>query len=198
MEIDMRYTLFSTPILSPVLRFLSKIILKLIGWRVTGELPEGQKKYVLIVAPHTSNWDFFLFILAVSTLRFQPSVLIKNSLFVGPLGWLLRYCGAIPVNRTEATSLVKYIAGLYHERDEFVLIITPEGTRSPNPNWKLGFHHVATTAKVPILVAYVDSITRTVGIEGLLEPTSDPQADLRELKQFFDSKSGIKPQNYAS
>ncbi|MDE0746805.1 MAG: lysophospholipid acyltransferase family protein [Porticoccaceae bacterium] len=194
----MRYTLFSTPILSPILRFLSKIILKLIRWRVTGELPEGQKKYVLIVAPHTSNWDFFLFVLAVSVLRFQPSVLIKSTLFVGPLGWFLRYCGAIPVNRTQATSLVNYIAGLYHQRDEFVLIITPEGTRSANPRWKLGFHHVATAAEVPILVVYVDSITRTVGIEGLIEPSSDSQADLRELKQFFDTKSGLKPENYAS
>jgi len=194
----MRYTLFSTPILSPILRFLSKIILKLIHWRVTGELPEGQKKYVLIVAPHTSNWDFFLFVLAVSVLRFQPSVLIKSTLFVGPLGWFLRYCGAIPVNRTQATSLVNYIAGLYHQRDEFVLIITPEGTRSANPRWKLGFHHVATAAEVPILVVYVDSITRTVGIEGLIEPSSDSQADLRELKQFFDTKSGLKPENYAS
>ena len=194
----MRYTLFSTPILSPILRFLSKIILKLIRWRVTGELPEGQKKYVLIVAPHTSNWDFFLFVLAVSVLRFQPSVLIKSTLFVGPLGWFLRYCGAIPVNRTQATSLVNYIAGLYHQRDEFVLIITPEGTRSANPRWKLGFHHVATAAEVPILVVYVDSITRTVGIEGLMEPSSDSQADLRELKQFFDTKNGLKPENYAS
>jgi len=194
----MRYTLFSTPILSPILRFLSKIILKLIRWRVTGVLPEGQKKYVLIVAPHTSNWDFFLFVLAVSVLRFQPSVLIKSTLFVGPLGWFLRYCGAIPVNRTQATSLVNYIAGLYHQRDEFVLIITPEGTRSANPRWKLGFHHVATAAEVPILVVYVDSITRTVGIEGLIEPSSDSQADLRELKQFFDTKSGLKPENYAS
>ena len=194
----MRYTLFSTPILSPILRFLSKIILKLIRWRVTGALPEGQKKYVLIVAPHTSNWDFFLFVLAVSVLRFQPSVLIKSTLFVGPLGWFLRYCGAIPVNRTQATSLVNYIAGLYHQRDEFVLIITPEGTRSANPRWKLGFHHVATAAEVPILVVYVDSITRTVGIEGLIEPSSDSQADLRELKQFFDTKNGLKPENYAS
>ena len=78
----MRYTLFSTPILSAFLRFLSKIILKLIRWRVTGVLPEDHKKYVLIVAPHTSNWDFFLFVLTVSVLRLQPSVLIKSTLFI--------------------------------------------------------------------------------------------------------------------
>ena len=194
----MRYTLFSTPILSPTLRIISRIILKVIRWRVSGSLPEDQKKYVLIVAPHTSNWDFILFVLAVSVLRLKPSVLIKSTLFVGPLGWFLRYCGAIPVNRKQASSLVNYIAGIYQEREEFILIITPEGTRSPNANWKRGFHHVATTAEVPILVVYVDSATRTIGIEGLMEPTGDVDTDLRELKTFFDTKSGLKPKNYAS
>lgn len=194
----MRYTLFNTPIISPILRVISKIILKIIRWRVVGVLPEDQRKYVLIVAPHTSNWDFILFVLAVSVLRLKPSVLIKSTLFLGPLGWFLRYCGAIPVNRTQANSLVDYIAGIYEEREEFVLIITPEGTRSANPNWKRGFHHVATTAQVPILIVYVDSTIKTIGIEGLMEPSEDIDKDIQRLKQFFDSKSGLKPKNYAS
>jgi 1-acyl-sn-glycerol-3-phosphate acyltransferase len=173
-------------------------MLKIIRWRVIGSLPEEQRKYVLIVAPHTSNWDFILFIFTVSVLRLQPSVLIKSSLFIGPLGWFLRYCGAIPVNRTQANSLVDYITGIYTERDEFVLIITPEGTRSANPNWKRGFHHVATKAEVPILVVSVDSTNRVIAIEGLMEPSDDVAADMLKLKQLFDSKSGLKPKNYAS
>jgi len=173
-------------------------MLKIIRWRVIGSLPEEQRKYVLIVAPHTSNWDFILFIFTVSVLRLQPSVLIKSSLFIGPLGWFLRYCGAIPVNRTQANSLVDYITGIYTERDEFVLIITPEGTRSANPNWKRGFHHVATKAEVPILVVSVDSTKRVIAIEGLMEPSDDVAADILKLKQLFDSKSGLKPKNYAS
>ena len=194
----MRYTLFSTPLLSPALRVLSKIILKLIRWRVDGSLPTDQKKYVLIVAPHTSNWDFFLFVLTVSVLGLQPSVLIKDTIFIGPLGWFLRYCGAIPVNRRQAGSLVTYISGIYEEREEFVLIITPEGTRSPNANWKRGFHHVARAAEVPILVVYVDSALRTIGIEGLMEPSEDVDGDIQKLKTFFDGKKGLKPGNYAS
>ncbi len=194
----MRYTLFSTPILSSVLRVISKLMLKIIRWRVIGSLPEGQRKYVLIVAPHTSNWDFILFVFTVSVLRLQPSVLIKSTLFVGPLGWFLRYCGAIPVNRAQKNSLVDYIAGIYAERDEFVLVITPEGTRSANPNWKRGFHHVATKADVPILVVSVDSNKRTIGIEGLMEPSDDVDSDILKLKKLFDSKSGLKPENYAS
>jgi 1-acyl-sn-glycerol-3-phosphate acyltransferase len=194
----MRYTLFSTPLLTPALRVLSKIILKIIRWRVDGSLPVDQKKYVLIVAPHTSNWDFFLFVLTVSVLRLQPSVLIKDTIFIGPLGWFLRYCGAIPVNRKQAGSLVTYISGIYAAREEFVLIITPEGTRSPNANWKRGFHHVARAAEVPILVVYVDSAVRTIGIEGLMEPSEDVDGDMQKLKTFFDGKKGLKPENYAS
>jgi 1-acyl-sn-glycerol-3-phosphate acyltransferase len=194
----MRYTLFSTPVLTPLLRVLSKISLKIIRWRVEGSLPTDHKKYVLIVAPHTSNWDFILFIFAVSVLRLQPSVLIKHTLFIGPLGWFLRYCGAIPVNRKQAGSLVTYISDIYAAKEEFVLIITPEGTRSPNAKWKRGFHHVATTAGVPILVVYVDSARRKIGVEGLMQPGEDIDADIQTLKTFFDTKKGLKPQNYAS
>jgi 1-acyl-sn-glycerol-3-phosphate acyltransferase len=194
----MRYTLFSTPVLTPLLRVLSKISLKIIRWRVDGSLPTDHKKYVLIVAPHTSNWDFILFVFAVSVLRLQPSVLIKDTLFIGPLGWFLRYCGAIPVNRKQAGSLVTYISDIYAAKEEFVLIITPEGTRSPNAKWKRGFHHVATAAGVPILVVYVDSARRKIGVEGLMQPGEDIDADIQTLKTFFDTKKGLKPQNYAS
>ena len=194
----MRYTLFTTPILSPILRVISRIILKIIRWRVVGSIPTDQRKYVLIVAPHTSNWDFVLFVLTVSVLRLKPSVLIKSTLFVGPLGWFLRYCGGIPVNRSQSNSLVSYIASIYQENEDFVLIVTPEGTRSPNANWKRGFHHVATAAQVPILIVYVDSVIKTIGIEGVMEPTDDIEGDIIKLKKFFDTKSGLKPKNYAS
>ena len=194
----MRYTLFTTPILSPILRVISRVILKIIRWRVVGSIPTDQRKYVLIVAPHTSNWDFVLFVLAVSVLRLKPSVLMKSTLFVGPLGWFLRYCGGIPVNRSQASSLVSYIASIYQENEDFVLIVTPEGTRSPNANWKRGFHHVATAAQVPIVIVYVDSVIKTIGVEGMMEPSDDVDGDLVKLKKFFDTKSGLKPKNYAS
>ena len=194
----MRYTLFTTPILSPILRVISRVILKIIRWRVVGSHPTDHRKYVLIVAPHTSNWDFVLFVLAVSVLRLKPSVLIKSTLFVGPLGWFLRYCGGIPVNRSQASSLVSYIASIYQENEDFVLIVTPEGTRSPNANWKRGFHHVATAAQVPIVIVYVDSVIKTIGVEGMMEPSDDVDGDLIKLKKFFDTKSGLKPKNYAS
>jgi 1-acyl-sn-glycerol-3-phosphate acyltransferase len=194
----MRYTIFSTPLLTSLLRVFSRIMLKIIRWKVIGELPKDQHKYVLIVAPHTSNWDFMLFIFAVSVLRLKPNVLIKDSLFIGPLGWFLRFCGAIPVNRKQASSLVSYITSIYQQREEFVLVITPEGTRSANPQWKRGFHHIARSANVPILVVYVDSSERTIGVNGLFTPTVDIDEDMLKLKKFFNAKKGLIPGNYAS
>tara|TARA_B100000989_G_C19351314_1_gene389210 strand:- start:146 stop:667 length:522 start_codon:yes stop_codon:yes gene_type:complete len=173
------------------------VSLKVIRWRVVGTLP-SEHKYVIIVAPHTSNWDFPLFIFVVSMLKLQPSVLIKHTVFRGPLNWFFRYCGGIPVNRKRGGSLVDKIKKIYEEREKFSLIITPEGTRSANPNWKLGFHHIARAANVPILMVYVDSTSRTVGIEGLFEPTADMHADIKQIKKFYDSKKGLIPSNYAS
>ena len=193
----MRYTLFSTPIISHLVRIISWVSLKVIRWRVVGTLP-SERKYVIIVAPHTSNWDFPLFIFVVSMLKLQPSVLIKHTVFRGPLNWFFRYCGGIPVNRKRGGSLVDKIKKIYEEREKFSLIITPEGTRSANPNWKLGFHHIARAANVPILLVYVDSISRTVGIEGLFEPTAYMDADIKQIKKFYDSKKGLIPSNYAS
>ena len=193
----MRYTLFSTPIISHLVRIISWVSLKVIRWRVVGTLP-SERKYVIIVAPHTSNWDFPLFIFVVSMLKLQPSVLIKHTVFRGPLDWFFRYCGGITVNRKRGGSLVDKIKKIYEEREQFSLIITPEGTRSANPNWKLGFHHIARAANVPILMVYVDSTSRTVGIEGLFEPTADMHADIKQIKKFYDSKKGLIPSNYAS
>ena len=110
----------------------------------------------------------------------------------------MRYWGAIPVNRRQANSLVNDVASIFNNSDQFVLIITPEGTRSPNPNWKRGFHHIAYAAKVPVLVVYVDSSIKTIGIEGLIYPSDDAEKDILEIKNFFDTKRGLKPQNYAS
>ena len=105
---EMRYTLFSTPIISHLVRIISWVSLKVIRWRVVGTLP-SERKYVIIVAPHTSNWDFPLFIFVVSMLKLQPSVLIKHTVFRGPLNWFFRYCGGIPVNRKRGGSLVDKI-----------------------------------------------------------------------------------------
>jgi 1-acyl-sn-glycerol-3-phosphate acyltransferase len=194
----MQVTLFNTPILSPVLRALSIGLLRLMGWKSVGEVPNGLRKYILIAAPHTSNWDFALFVLIVFALRIQTRVLIKDSLFVGPLGWFLKYCGAMPVDRSASGDRVEQIAKFFRENDAFTLLITPEATRSPNPNWKSGFYRMAEVAQVPIIVAYVDTVSKKAGIDHVFYPTGDLDADMAKVKAFYDKQKGLKPHNYAS
>jgi hypothetical protein len=152
----------------------------------------------MIVAPHTSNWDFALFLPIVFVLNLRLRVLIKHTLFWPPLGWFLRYCGGIPVDRRAARNYVKELVGEFERRDFFHLLITPEGTRSPRTKWKTGFYQIAMAANVPILMAAVDEKTKSVGVERILYPTGDVQADMAEIYAFYDQFGGLRPENYAS
>lgn len=194
----MRITIFSTPVLAPILQFLSIVGLRLFGWRAVGKVPKGLRKYVIIAAPHTSYWDFPLFVLIVFALRMNLNVFIKHTLFIGPLGWFLRYCGGVPVDRRAAGARVRQTVQEFEKNDDMVLLITPEGTRSPQPNWKTGFYHIASEANVPIAIAFVDTAAKRAGIDHFFAPTGDLDKDLSEIKAFYDAKRGLKPENYAS
>ncbi len=194
----MRITIFSTPVLAPILQFLSIVGLRLFGWRAVGKVPKGFRKYVIIAAPHTSYWDFPLFVLIVFALRMNLNVFIKHTLFIGPLGWFLRYCGGVPVDRRAAGARVRQTVQEFEKNDDMVLLITPEGTRSPQPNWKTGFYHIASEANVPIAIAFVDTAARRAGIDHFFTPTGDLDKDLSEIKAFYDARRGLKPENYAS
>ena len=194
----MRITIFSTPVLAPILQFLSIVGLRLFGWRAVGKVPKGLRKYVIIAAPHTSYWDFPLFVLIVFALRMNLNVFIKHTLFIGPLGWFLRYCGGVPVDRRAAGARVRQTVQEFEKNDDMVLLITPEGTRSPQPNWKTGFYHIASEANVPIAIAFLDTAARRAGIDHFFTPTGDLDKDLSEIKAFYDARRGLKPENYAS
>src|SRR6056300_120145 len=159
----MGMTIFNTPILSPILRLLSIIILKLIGWRAINNLPHVPRKAVMIAAPHTSNWDFALFLLIVFALKVNLNVLIKHTIFIFPIGIFLRYCGAIPVDRRAAGARVTNTAKKFQENDDVLLLITPEGTRSARTEWKTGFYRISEAAGVPIVIAYVDVKKKCAG-----------------------------------
>lgn len=191
-------TIFNTPVLSFVLRWFSRMCLRLAGWRAIGKVPSDVPRAVMIVAPHTSYWDFLLFVLIVFDLELQLRVLIKHTLFVGPVGWFLRYCGALPVDRRAPSALVRQLAGQLKNSEECIVLITPEGTRSPRAEWKTGFYRMAEEAEVPIVIAYVDVVTKTAGIDHVMQPSGDIEADMKKIKAFYDTKTGIKPENYAS
>jgi len=136
----MKNTIFNTPVLTDIFQFLTRIIMRLAGWRVEGELPD-LPKFVLIGAPHTSNWDFVLFLGVIFTLKVEARYMAKAELFRFPIGWFFRYCGGYPVDRKRSTGLVGQMVEAVNKEDKFILVIAPEGTRHYVSDWKRGGAH---------------------------------------------------------
>jgi 1-acyl-sn-glycerol-3-phosphate acyltransferase len=186
----MERTIFNTPILSDIYHYLASILLRLLGWRVEGRLPD-LPKYVLIGAPHTSNWDFLLFLGVVFHLRANVRFMGKAELFRPPYGWFFRYCGGIPVDRKKSTGLVEQMVKASQESEQFILTITPEGTRHHVTEWKRGFYHIAKSAGIPIVIAIVDGRHKTVRLGQVFHPTDDMEADMKAIKAVFEGFVGI-------
>jgi 1-acyl-sn-glycerol-3-phosphate acyltransferase len=167
--------------------------MRLLGWRVDGTLPD-LPKYVLIGAPHTSNWDFVLFLGLIFYLRADARYMAKASLFRFPIGWFFRYCGGYPVDRKKSTGLVGQMVEAVKNEDKFILTIAPEGTRHHVTDWKRGFYHIAKGAEVPIVMVVVDGKNRTVHIlKEPFYPTEDIEADMSAIKGNFEGVVGINP-----
>ncbi len=166
--------------------------MRLVGWRIEGELSD-LPKYVLIGAPHTSNWDFVLFLGVIFTLRANVRFMGKAELFRNPFGWFFRYCGGIPVDRKKPTGLVEQMVKASNESDKFILTITPEGTRHHVTEWKRGFYHIAKSAGIPIVMAVVDGRHKTVRIGPVFHPTEDIEADMKAIQGVFAGTVGINP-----
>ena len=185
-------TIFNTPILTTIFHYLARFWMRFFGWRTDGKLPDIPK-YVLIGAPHTSNWDFILFLGVMFSLRVNVHFMGKAELFRSPIGWFFRYCGGIPVDRKKSTGLVEQTVKAINGSRNFILTITPEGTRHQVVEWKRGFYHIAKGAGIPIVIAVVDGRQKTVRIGQVFQPTEDVEADMKAIKGFFDGVVGIKP-----
>jgi 1-acyl-sn-glycerol-3-phosphate acyltransferase len=165
-------------------RRLCARLLHFAGWRLTGELPD-RPKLVLIAAPHSSWWDGIWGLLFRSALGADISFMAKRELFAGPLGWVLRRAGGIPIERAGAHGVVEQMAARFGAADRLWLGIAPEGTRKRVAKWKNGFWHIAREAGLPILPVYFDYPTRTIGLGPLFEPSADLAADLAALREFY-------------
>lgn len=187
----MRSTLFRVPILSTLLAYVAAGLLCGLGWQVVGSLP-AQRKYVLIGAPHTSNWDFPLMLLAVLKIRMHVHWLGKRSLFAGPFSGFMQWLGGIPVDRSKSTNLVEQLVAAFRTRAELVVLIPPEGTRAKVEKWKSGFYYVAAGAGVPILLGFVDCSRKQLGFGPLFYPSGDYASDLVEIQKFYADKVGLR------
>lgn len=184
-------SVFTTPILTTLLRWFANVTLMLIGWRVKTEAPKLEKM-VLIGAPHTSNWDFPLMLLVILHLRMDVRWIGKHTLFKQPFNGLMTWLGGRPIERSQAHNTVSQMVDIIDKADQFTLLITPEGTRSKVVHWKTGFYHIAHSADIPIVLGYIDAARKVAGFGPVFIPTGDVESDLREIRKFYSDKHGIR------
>ena len=190
----MRTTIFSTPILTPILRAISIVILKILRWQTRGgELPH--QKFILIGAPHTSNWDFPLMLMVVLKLRLRVFWMGKHTLFPFPFSGLMKWLGGIPINRSASHNVVRETVRQFKENKDLVVLVPPEGTRSKVAQWKTGFYHIANMAEVPILMGYVNAEKKEAGFADFFYPTGDIEDDLEKIKEFYHPIKGLIADN---
>lgn len=178
------------------MKIISYLILKMMGWRVTHPMPKGVKKAVVIMAPHTSNWDFLIGRLGLYSHKVKIRTLIKRESFFFPLGIILKAMGAIPVDRTMSAGTIKKVAKMMADADEFFLLITPEGTRKLSKRWKKGFYFLAQQANVPIIQGFLDYRTKTGGMGPVYYPTGNYEEDLKNIQKWYYDKQAKHPENF--
>jgi 1-acyl-sn-glycerol-3-phosphate acyltransferase len=190
----MRYTIFNTPIIKSLLLGLSLFFLKILGWKTKGQLPQ-QAKYVLIVAPHTSNWDVFYGVILAFSLKLDARFIAKKELFRWPFSPLMKWLGGIPIDRASSNHLVDQMIAKFNESKKFVLAVAPEGTRHKAAYWKSGFYRIAVSANVPIQLAFLDYAGKTGGAGPLIYPTGDIDQDMQIIRNFYLTVKGKYPDN---
>lgn len=181
-----RYTVFDTPVLSPFLSWTCRRVFYALGWRFAGEFPPETKKAVVIAAPHTSNWDLPYALMAAFAMGRKVHWLGKKQIFRFPFGGVMRWLGGIAVDRSRSGNLVDAAIACFRETSgSLLLIVPPEGTRSAVEQWKTGFYYIALGAKVPVVMAYMDHVTRCCGAAQLFFPTGSIETDMPEIRAYY-------------
>jgi 1-acyl-sn-glycerol-3-phosphate acyltransferase len=176
-----------------MLTWLAYRLLRLCGWQFRGRVPDVPKM-IVIGAPHTTNWDFILYLGALRAYQIKARYMGKHTLFRWPFGYLFRVWGGIPVDRSHPQGVVRQVAEAFARADEMILVIAPEGTRKAASHWKAGFLNIAQEAGVPIVLASVDFPRRTVTLGPTLEYDGNPKAFMDQARRFYEDKRGLRPE----
>jgi 1-acyl-sn-glycerol-3-phosphate acyltransferase len=176
-------------------KLISKIIFQIIGWKVVGKL-NYPDKCLVIAAPHTSNWDFFIGRCYAYIIGIVPKYLIKSELFLPILRSLIKWNGGIPVYRHSKNNVVDQITEIYNSTYKFILGISPEGTRSRVERWRTGFYHIAVKSEVPILLLKMDYEKKEIGILNEFHTSGDIDKDLLFIQNQYENIKGKIPKNY--
>lgn len=174
-------------------QFAKFIYFKMLGWKIQGTFPSHLAKFVIIVVPHTSWWDFLLGLLVRQVWDEEINYIGKKSLFDSPFGWFFRWTGGAPIDRSKTNDTVKATAQVFNDREKFRLALSPEGTRKKVEKWKTGFYFIAKAAKVPIVLVAFDYGKKEVKISEPSWTTEDKEADFETYEAFFKGVEGKIP-----
>ncbi|WP_317203983.1 lysophospholipid acyltransferase family protein [Janthinobacterium sp.] len=191
----MHKTIFDTPLINTLMRWFSLAMLRLLGWKTEGIRP-ADPKYVLIAAPHTSNWDFPYTLMLCFALRLRVYWVGKASLFRWPLGPLARWLGGIAVDRSATKNMVQTTIEAFARQPRLVVIVAPEGTRGRVSHWKTGFYHIAHGAGVPVALAYLDFKRKTGGIGQMFHTSGDIERDMEQIQLFYRGVTGKNQEQF--
>jgi 1-acyl-sn-glycerol-3-phosphate acyltransferase len=173
--------------------FISTILLFCLGWKAKGRIPDVSK-CVMIAAPHTSNWDYFYTLLIAFKFKLKIYAMGKKSLTTGHFGFIMKWLGIIPIDRSKSNNLVELTIQQFHRCDKLVMIVPPSGTRNKIAIWKTGFYYIALGAGVPISLGFIDYGRKTGGIGPLIYPTGDIDADMKKIRRFYIEIKGKYPE----
>ncbi len=170
-------------------------LLELFGWSLEGVRPP-QERYVLIAAPHTSNWDFPLMLAFAAAFDIQVTWMGKHSLFFPPAGWVMRMLGGMPIVRDRNTNVVASTVELFRQSSRLVLVVPTEGTREWAAHWKSGFYHIARGAQVPIVPSFLDFSRKRGGFGPAIETSDDVRIDMQHFRDFYAGMIGKFPDKF--
>jgi 1-acyl-sn-glycerol-3-phosphate acyltransferase len=167
-----------------------------LGWRTEGKFPPDDK-FVLIAAPHTTNWDYANMIALAAYYKRRPYTMVKHTAFEWfIIGKLIKWGGGIPIDRTKSANVVQQVVMFIQQKDRIVLVIAPEGTRKKTDQWKSGFYHIAVQAGLPIALGFLDYKRKRAGVGMILNPSGDIEADMQIIREFYHNHGyGKHPEN---
>jgi 1-acyl-sn-glycerol-3-phosphate acyltransferase len=189
----MQRTILETPVFASIARGGAKLFLWLTGWRLVGP-PPPVPKAVVTAAPHTSNWDFIYSMAICWSANANVYWMGKDAMFVFGFGWLMKWLGGIPVDRSRGHNVAKQALQAFKNSERLLVIIPPEGTRSRVNGWKRGFYLIARGAKVPVVCGYLDFAKKEGGFGPTIYPTGDVEADILEMEAFYKTITGKHPE----
>lgn len=174
---------------------LARWLLQVTGWQLVGERPQCDH-YVLIAAPHTSNWDFPMMLMFAAAFDIKVTWMAKHSLFYPPFGWIMRAMGGMPITRHKNRNVVSAMIDAFNRDDHLVLVVPTEGTRERSEYWKSGFYHIARQANVPIVPSFLDFGRKRGGFGPALTVSDNVCVDMQYLRDFYRGMQGKFPHKF--